>query len=574
MKAKRSGGLGVALPRGRPALSASPWMVLALGLAAVAASPILAVLGVAAGSSRDLLQHLAATVLPGYVGNTLVLSALVAVGVLVTGGGTAWLVTLCRFPGRRAFSVLLLLPMAMPTYLAAFAYTELLEYSGPIQGALRAVFDWRSKQDYWFPEVRSVGGAALFMTLVLYPYVYLLARAAFLQQSAALLEAGRSLGRDPWRCFLTVALPLARPALAVGTALALMETLNDFGTVDYFAVPTLTVGIFRVWFSMGQAAGAAQLAVMLLALVLGLQALERLARRRQRFHEAIQRAQPAAGLEPQGVWRAAAVLACALPVILGFVVPAGVMLWHSLEQWRRMLEPAFARALANSLSVAALTAVICVAAGTLLAYAYRLSGSRWVGAVNRIAASGYAVPGTVLAVGVLIPAAALDGLLRQWLGGAGGLLLGSSVAALVFACVVRFLALGYGSMEAGLARITPSMDDAARSLGQTAAGAMRRVHLPLLRGSLLTATLLVFVDAMKELPMTLVLRPFNFSTLAVHVYEYASAERFQAAAPAALTIVAAGIGPVLLLSRAIARHGMGVPLPGEEGTSPPAPEAA
>lgn len=574
MRAGLSGALSAARPRLAALFPPSPWAVAALCLAAVAASPIVAVVGIAAGSSRDVLRHLAATVLPGYVANTLALSALVALGVLVFGGGTAWLVTACRFPGRGAFSVLLLLPMAMPTYLAAFAYTELLEYAGPIQGALRAVFGWRGKQDYWFPEVRSLGGAAVFMTLVLYPYVYLLARAAFLQQSPALLEAGRSLGRSPWRCFLVVALPLARPALAVGMALALMETLNDFGTVDYFAVPTLTVGIFRVWFSMGQAAGAAQLAVLLLALVLGLQALERLARRRQRFHETVQRARPFTGLELGAGARALATMACALPVLLGFAVPALVMLWHSLEQWRRVLEPAFARALGNSLFVAILTAVIGVAAGTLLAYAHRLSKSRAVAVFNRVAASGYAVPGTVLAVGVLIPAAALDGLLRRWLGGAGGLLLGSSVAALVFACAVRFLALGYGSMEAGLARITPSMDDAARSLGQTAADTMLRVHLPLLRGSLLTAALLVFVDAMKELPMALVLRPFNFSTLAVHVYEYASAERFQAAAPAALTIVAAGIGPVLLLSRAIARHGAGVLVPGAETPPTAAREAA
>jgi iron(III) transport system permease protein len=452
---------------------------------------------------------------------------------------------------------LLLIPLAMPTYLAAYAYTDLLEYGGPVQSALRAAFGWTTRREYWFPEVRSLPGAITFMTLVLYPYVFLLARAAFLEQSASVLEVGRSLGYGSWRCFHAVALPLARPAIVVGVSLVLMETLNDFGTVDYFAVPTFTVAIFRVWFGMNNAVGAAQLASLLLGLVLLLIWMERAARRSRRFHVRGAGYRPLPGYRLAGGRAALAVAACLAPVLLGFVVPAGVLLVQSvLAGWRAGGEGLLG-IMANSLLVSGLAAVTCVALGLLLAYGLRVRGSSLLRVAARIASIGYAVPGTVLAIGVVVPAAgldnAVDAFMRSAFGVSTGLLLSGTVAALVFAFAVRFLLLAFATLEASLAKVTPAMDHAARSLGLTPAATLWRVHLPLLRGSLLTAGLLVFVDSMKELPMTLILRPFNFDTLSTHVYEYASYEQFHQAAPAALTIVAAGLLPVVLLSRSIAR---------------------
>jgi len=475
----------------------------------------------------------------------------------------------------------LLLPLAMPGYLAAYAYTDLLEYSGPVQSLLRAGFGWQSRQDYWFPEVRSLGGAALFLSLVLYPYVYLLTRAAFAEQSAGVMEAGRSLGRGPWRGFFTLSLPLARPAIVVGLSLALMEALNDFGAVDYFAVQTFTVGIYRVWLGMGSVAGAAQLAVLLLGVVLLLTGLERMARRQQRFHHTTQRTRPAPRFVLRGWLGLGAATAAALPVLLGFGVPAGLLAAYTLDVWRRsgsLGAPGLAAALGNSLLLAGLAALVTVAAGVFLAYGVRLRPWPLVRGVTRAASLGYAVPGLVLAVGVMIPAAgldnALDGFLRDRYGVSSGLLLSGTLAALTFACAVRFLPLALGAAESGLARITPSMDNAARSLGLRPRQVLRRVHLPLLKGSVLAAALLVFVDTMKELPMTLVLRPFNFNTLATHVYELAAYEQFRQSAPAALGIVLAGLAPVLLLGRneRNPRSRVEEPTPPRGNTTPPHPE--
>ncbi len=520
------------------------------------ASPVLAVVTIALRPSDDIWQHLAATVLPRYAVTTFWLALGVGLGVLVVGVGTAWLVTMCRFPGRRVFQWALLLPLAMPAYLAAYAYTDLLEFSGPVQGALRAAFGWQTKQDYWFPEIRSLGGAITFMTLVLYPYVYLLSRAAFLEQSAGVLEVGRSLGRGPWGSFFTLSLPLARPAIVVGLLLAVMETLNDFGTVDYFAVQTFTVGIFRVWFGMNNAAGAAQLATLLLTIVIVLIGLERLARRRQRFHHTTTRQQALPRYRLRGARAGLATAACAAPIALGFAVPAGLLAAYTLDTYGQVLAAGFLGSALNSLAVSALAALTCVAVGLFMAYGARLRPARLLRGAVRVASLGYAVPGTVLAVGVIIPAArldnAVDAFMRASFGVSTGLLLSGTIAAVTFAYTARFLALSFGALEAGLGKITPSMDHAARSLGLAPGAALRRVHVPLLRGSVLTAGLLVFVDGMKELPMTLILRPFNFDTLATHVYEYASDEMLEASALGALMIVAVGIVPVIVLSRSIA----------------------
>lgn len=551
----------------RGLLGLNGWTIFVVLIAALLVSPILAVVGIALSPSGDIWAHLVATVLPTYVLTTLGLALGVGVGVLVIGTGTAWLVTMCRFPGRRVFEWALLAPLAVPTYLAAFVYTDLLEFAGPVQGALRAVFGWSSRREYWFPEIRSLSGAIVFFTLVLYPYVYLLSRAAFHQQSARVFEAGRSLGRGPWNCFFLLALPLARPSIAVGLLLAMMETLNEFGAVDYFAVQTFTVGIYRVWFGMNNAPAAAQLASLVLVFVILLIWLERTARKRQRYDPGAGNYQQPSGYPLRRMRAALATTACFSPILLGFCIPAGVLLSFALDTYQQTLNAGFIEIIGNTLLLSALAALICVAVGLMLAYGVRLRATVLVRGAARVASVGYAVPGTVLAIGVLIPAArfdnALDAFLRANFGISTGLLLSGTIAVVTFAYVARFMALSYGSMEAGFAKVTPTMDEAARSLGLVPGAVLRRVHIPLLRGSLLTAMVLVFVDSMKELPMTLILRPFNFDTLATHVYEYASFEQFRESALAALTIVGAGLLPVILLSRGIARS-----RPGRRGEQP------
>ena len=531
------------------------WHVAAALVAAVVALPVLAIAWKALFPTENIWPHLASTVLPGYVLTTLALMLGVGAGTFAIGTGTAWLVAMCRFPGRRLFEWTLLLPLAMPGYLIAYVYTDLLEFAGPVQSGLREIFGWSSTRDYWFPEIRSLGGAIAMLTLVLYPYVYALARATFLEQSICVLEVSRTLGRGTWRSLRDVALPLARPAIAVGVTLALMECLNDFGTVDFFAVRTLTAGVFDVWLRMGNAGGAAQIALVMLGFVVLLIWAERRSRARQRFHHTSSKLRPIEGITLTGRRAWLATLACALPVLLGFVVPAAVLADYAFTGPQAEWSPEFFRHARNSLGLSAAAALVAVALATLLAYAARQQAGGLVKAAIRLASVGYAIPGAVLAIGVLIPFAAfdnaVDGFLRETIGVSTGLILSGTVAALVFAYTVRFLAVSLGAVEAGLGRITPSMEMAARTLGHTPSSTLRRLHLPMIRGSLLTGALLVFVDTMKELPATLVLRPFNFDTLATFVYQYASDERLEACAPAALAIVAAGVLPVLLLARSV-----------------------
>ena len=551
-------------PRHRPGGRA--WRSGAFAVAAAVLAPLAAVVWLAFDPAENIWPHLAATVLPGYVANSLVLMLGVGSLSILIGVGTAWLVTMCRFPGRWLFQWALLLPMAIPAYVVAFVYTDLLEYAGPVQRALREMFGWQSAQDYWFPEIRNLGGAILVMSLVLYPYVYLLTRAAFLDQSVAVLEAGRSLGRGPWRSFATLALPLARPAIVVGTTLALMETLNDFGTVDFFAVRTLTAGVFYVWLHMNNVGGAAQIASVMLIFVLALIAVERMARRGRKFHNLRGSYRPLPGYRLGKTRGLLAAGACAAPLILGFVVPALVLLRYTVGAVGAPWSAAIMEAARNSLLLSSVAAVAALVAGLMLAYGLRVAkGAPGLKLAARLASLGYAVPGAVLALGVLIPFAAfdnaLDGLMRDMFGISTGLILSGTIVAVIFAYVVRFLAVSFGALEASLEKVSPTMDMAARSLGHGLGSTLRRVHLPLMRGGLLTAAILVFVDCMKELPATLLLRPFNFDTLATQVYQYASDELIRQAAPAALAIVAAGVIPVVLLSRAIAlsRPGHGGP---------------
>ncbi len=504
------------------------------------------------GQTSDTWGHLAATVLPEYVINSLLLVLTVGCGVALVGVATAWLTAMCEFPGRRVFEWALLLPLALPAYVMAYVYTDLLQFVGPVQTGLREWFGWK-RSDYWFPEIRSIGGAAAMFVCALYPYVYLITRAAFLERGSSTFEAARSLGLSPWSAFLRVSLPLARPALVAGVALVLMETLADYGTVAYFSVPTFTTGIYRAWFSLGDRIAAAQLAGALLAFVLCLLALERISRGRARFHETGRRRGERRMLFGAKAWLAS--LACLLPLTLGFLLPGGLLFRLALAEGDSQFGMRYGVLAGNSLLVAGIAAVLAVALAVLLAYAQRLSGARAVRAVNRLVALGYAVPGSVIAVGVLIPVTRLDHWLAAlWLENFGtnpGLLLTGGIAALVYAYLARFLSIALQTVESGLARVTPSMDAAAQSLGCGAGETLRRVHLPLIRGSVFTAALLVFVDVMKELPATLVMRPFNFDTLATQTFTLAADERLAEASTAALAIVAVGLIPVLLLARQV-----------------------
>ncbi len=533
------------------------WSIGTVLIAAWVVLPIVAVLYIGLTPSDEIWTHLASTVLPLYISTTLQLMIGVGIGTLIIGVGTAWLVSTCRFPGRRLFEWALLLPMAMPAYVIAYVYTDILEYAGPVQSLLRDMFGWTTKREYWFPEIRSLGGAASMLTLVLYPYVYLLSRAAFMEQSVCVLEASRVLGRGPWRSFFSVALPLARPAIVIGVSLVLMETLNDFGTVDFFAVSTFTLGIYDVWLNMNNVAGAAQLAGLLLFFVVFLVLTERFARRKQRFHHTTSKYKALPGYELEGRARQLAIIGCALPVVFGFVLPAAVLGSYAVIYFEAAANPEVYRHAGNSVMLSALTAFLAVAIGIFMAYGVRLRNERIVRFMARFASLGYAVPGSVLAVGVLGSLGALDngidGFMRRNFEISTGLLFSGSIAAVTFGYLVRFLALSFGSVEASLAKITPNMDGAARSLGHGPFSTLRRIHIPLIRGSALTAAMLVFVDCMKELPMTVILRPFNFHTLATYVHEFASDEQLGEASLSALAIVGFGILPVLVLSFAITR---------------------
>jgi iron(III) transport system permease protein len=530
-----------------------------LGVTATAlllALPVLTVFSFVLHPSGEVWRHLAETVLADYVLNSLALMLGVGIGTLTMGVTAAWLTSVCEFPGRRVFEWALLLPLAMPAYIIAYTYTGMLDFEGPVQGQLREWFGW-SYGDYWFPEVRSLGGAIAMLSLVLYPYVYLLARSAFLDQSVTPLEVGRTLGAGPWRSFFTIALPLARPAVITGLSLALMETLADYGTVQYFGVSTFTTGIFRTWFGLGDGGAAAQLSALLMSFVFALILLERWSRRRARFHHTGNRNTRPPRFELAGLRRWAAFAACLLPLLLGFLLPAGQLAVWAVQTGERMLNAEFLTLAWHSLALAGMAALITLGLALFMAYGRRLRPSPLTGFAVKLAGMGYAIPGTVIAVGVMLPFAWIDNTVDAWsrehLDLSTGLILSGTLFALLFAYSVRFLAVSLNAVESGLARIRPSMDDAARSLGLSPRRVLRTIHVPMLRGTLLTAVLLVFVDVLKELPATLILRPFNYNTLAVRAYELASDERLADSSTAALAIVLAGIVPVIMLSRSIAR---------------------
>jgi len=536
------------------------WVMLTIIIALLMSLPVLVVGSAIFQPLNENWQHLKEFLLAEYITNSLILMLGVSFGVLTMGVITAWLTSMCEFPNRRLFSWMLLLPLAIPAYIIAYTYTGLLDFAGPVQSQIREWTGW-GYRDYWFPEVRSLGGAIAMLSLVLYPYVYMMARATFLEQSVGALEASRTLGSTPFNGFFRVALPLARPAIITGLSLALMETLADFGTVQYFGIATFTTGIFRTWFGVGDGTTASQLASMMLMFVFVLIMLERWSRKRAQFHETSQKYSAIKRFQLKGRIAFVAWVACILPILFGFILPASQLLYWVFTTAEETIDASFISLTINSMLLAINASVIAVSIALLLAYGRRLNRTPIIRASVTIASLGYAVPGTVIAVGVMTPFAFIDNTVDSWMRQtfdiSTGLILSGTIFALLFAYTVRFLAVSVNAIESGLGKIKPTMDDAGRSMGLSPLAVLRKIHLPLMRGTVLTALLLVFVDVLKELPATLILRPFNFNTLAVRAHELAADERLADAATPALMIVLVGILPVILLSRAISHSRAG-----------------
>jgi len=498
-------------------------------------------------------------VLSDYLANTLGLVVGVVLLSLLFGVPTAWLVAMCQVPGRRALQWALMLPMAMPSYIVAYVYTDLLDYSGPLQAGLRYLFGWSSPADYWFPAIRTLCGASWVLALVLFPYVYLLARASFLEQSVSLIHSSRLLGCTPWQSFRRLSLPMARPAIMVAVSLVAMETLADFATVHFFAINTLTTAVYDTWLGYGSLATAAKLSCLMLLAVLLLIALERRSRRRQQvFQKSMGHEQPLR-YPLQGARRWLAALWCWGLVLAGFGLPFVILLDYGVRYFELSWTPEFFRFAGNSLVVSTLTALLAMVIALLLGFFRRLDGGIKSLVPLRAAAMGYAMPGTVLAIGVLVPLTALDFAindLAEWLGRQGpGLLLTGTLTAIVFGYLVRFVAIAIGSVESSMGKVSPSLDMAARSLGQGDSGMLRRVHLPLVRRGLFAGAMLVFIESMKELPAALLLRPFNFDTLATHVYQFVSDEMLERGALGAIVIVLVGLLPLIWVNRSLDSQG-------------------
>ena len=532
----------------------NPWKLATIFLVVVFISPVFAIVVAASGDSGGLWSHLSQTVLPRYVANTLSLMLGVGLLSLLFGISTAWVVVRYSFPGRRLLQWMLLLPAAMPGYLIAYTYTDFLEYAGPVQMLLRDLFGWESARDYWFPEIRSMGGAILVLGAVLYPYVYIMARTAYLLTPVSLFEVSRVNGKS---LFWNVGLPLARPAIVAGLALVLMETLSDFGTVEFFAIETLTLGIFNVWLGMNSLTAAAQIATFGFLFVIVLLTVEALSRARRRFVDTTRRS---ASLSPEKIvgWRSMVFLAvCLAPVVIGFVVPVAVLLSFVLQGYSVALDATVIEAAGNSIFIGLAAAVLVIATAALIGLISMFDKGVWLPRFSALASFGYAFPGTILAIGVVTAGGAVDRGIAELFDLALGVSyegwFTSGVGLIIFACVMRFQAVGYGAVMAGLGRVSPSMMEASRTLGCGFAGSITRVMLPSIRLSCIAGALLVFVDVMKELPMSLLLRPFNFETLATFVYQFAKDELLEEAALPALAIVATGIIPVVLMNTALNR---------------------
>lgn len=537
----------------RRAMMPSLWSLGAVAIALVVVLPISAVVWLAFFPENNIWPHLLSTTLPRYLKNTAIL--MVSVGLLsgMVGTGAAWIVSRYRFPGAGWLEWALLLPLAIPAYVGAYALVDLLEYAGPVQTALREIMGWKTSRDYWFPQIRSIGAAVVVLSAALYPYVYLMARAAFREQPASAEEVAMSLGAGAFERFRRIGLPLARPAIAAGMAIVMMETVNDFGTVEFFAVQTLTTGIFSVWLDGSNAGGAAQIATVVLVLVVFLMGLEKSSRRRARFFNLSSRHSPVERVRLIGGAGWLALALCLVPFLLGFVLPAGVILSHAVSNADRWADPGLLDAMKNTIFVGGVASGLTVLAGVFMVYGVRLSGSALPKLLLPLTTIGYAAPGAVLGVGILIPLASFDHAVADAVEAATGydigLVMTGSAAALILAYAVRFFAIAQGAADAAMGRVSPSLPMAARSLGRTQGRVLREVYVPMMRASVASALLLVFVDCVKELPATLLLRPFNFNTLATRVHEQASLEHLGQAAPAAVLVILVGLVAVGMLAR-------------------------
>ena len=536
------------------------WNIVLVLLSLLFSIPLAVVLGSVFFPAKEIWSHLADTVLTDYIINSLILFVGVGSFSLILGVIPAWLVTMYRFPMSHYLEWALLLPMAIPAYIIAYSYTGMLDVAGPLQTSLREITGWQYR-DYWFPEIRSLGGAITMLSLVLYPYIYLLARAAFIEQSVCVLEVSRTLGCNAIDAFRRVALPLARPAIMVGLSLVVMETLADYGTVQYFGVSVFTTGIFRTWFGLGNSLAAAQLSALLLVFVAVFLYLERRSRRQARFHHTSNRYSSLMQQQLNKGSGLCALVSCATPVLLGFIIPLLFLVNLALDTYSEVLGKDFYLLLFNSLLLAFATAILALLIALFMAYSNRNSASSINRFMVRFVSMGYAIPGAVIAVGVLIPFAwfdnTLDAFLTEYFSISSGLLISGTVVILIYAYLTRFLAVSINTVEAGLIKIKPTMDEVAKTIGMSPISIIKRIHMPMMRGSLLTALLLVFIDVLKELPVTLILRPFNFNTLAVRTYELANEERLADAAVPALAIVLAGVIPVIMISNSISRSRAG-----------------
>lgn len=532
-------------------LNGLAWAVVAICVAPIAAAALAALAG-----DLDTWREILATVLPRYTRTTLALVLVVCIATAVIGSVTAWLVVIYDFPGARWLEIALALPLAFPAYVLAYAYTFLLDHPGPVQTFLRDVTGWGAR-DYWFPEIRSFGGAAAMLTIVLYPYVYLLARASFRRQSSSAYMAARALGETPVGAFLRVALPMARPAIAGGVLLVTMETIADFGTVAFFNVQTFATGIYQAWFSLGDRSAAAQLSLCLLSFALLVAWLERVQRGRARTAGKGAHFETMVKTELKGGTGWAASLVCLLPVLAGFVIPVVMLGLMAHGSGQSLFSSRYFDFMVNSISVSAIAAAVTVAGAVVIGFRTRTRPSPTSRGLATAAGLGYAVPGGVIAVGLMVPFArfdnAVDAFMEARFGIDTGLLITGSIWLMVVAYMVRFMAAALNAYDSGMANVPPHFDDAARSLGRSGPQVLWQVHLPLARTSLLTALLIVFVDAMKELPATLILHPFDFQTLAVQAHRLASDERLTEAAVPSLALVAFGLLPVILLCRFIGR---------------------
>ncbi|WP_239441274.1 iron ABC transporter permease [Paracoccus sp. S4493] len=515
--------------------------------------PVLSVVWLALNPTDNIWPHLLSSVMPRYFGNTVALTVGTGLLAAAMGTGAAWLVSMYDFPGRGVLQWLLLLPLAVPAYIGAYALADFLDYSGPVQIALRGWFGWETARDYWFPRIRSLEAAIVVLASALYPYVYLLTRAALHEQSGSAYEVARALGTGPWGLFARVGLPLARPAIVAGSAIAMMEAVADYGVVSYFGVQTLNTGIFTTWLERRNAGGAAQIACAMLAIIVLLSLWERFARRNARYHQSARQPRPIQRQRLRALPGVLATLACTLPFAMGFVLPVGVIATYALAYPQGWVSPGLVRAAWHTVSLGGIAAVLTVLMALIMVYGTRLSGRALPRLLMPVTTIGYAAPGAVLAVGLLIPLAALDHRVADgWLAVTGtdpGLILTGTGTAIVLAYLVRFFAIGQGAIDAAFTRVPPSLPMAARSLGRDNAGVLRAVYLPMMRGSVGAALLLVFVDCVKELPATLLLRPFNFETLATRTHERASLEDLGNASPAALLVMAVGLAAVALLAR-------------------------